>query len=56
MVEAPAGFLAWDEEARPAGGDMNHIGAALHDDEPQGARLGDKGRESSGALVLVADG
>ena len=56
MVEAPAGVLAGDEEARPAGGDMNHIGAALHNDEPQGARLGDKGRESSVALALVSDG
>jgi hypothetical protein len=55
MVEAPARLLAWDEEAFPAGGDMNHIESALHNDQPQGAWLGDEGRQSSGELVLVAD-
>ena len=44
MVEAPARLLAWDEEAFPAGGDMNHIESAFDYDQPQGAWLGDKGR------------
>ena len=34
MVEAPARLLAGDEEAFPAGGDMNHIESAFDYDEP----------------------